>query len=226
MRIPTFSRQSHTATETEHRAPVAARTDTPKDAPTGSGSDSAPTATGRATADPDRTVADRAVPDHTVPDHTVPDRTVPDRSDRDLAGRTPTPRGPGESTAAERLAERDDRPAGPPVAAGPKPRASLLATFALITGVAGALLVLSGPLLGYGIGVAGLALVLAIAGIRATGRRHVAGKTDALIGMVLALTAIVVGILALTGSLSWLGTDMQPVSDLRQWLDSQFATRF
>ncbi|MFI7601086.1 UbiA family prenyltransferase [Actinoplanes sp. NPDC049681] len=110
--------------------------------------------------------------------------------------------------------------------AGPKPRASLLATLALITGVAGALLVLSGPLLGYGIGVAGLALILSIAGIRATGKRHVAGKTDALIGLVLALAAIVVGVLALTGSLSWLGTDMHPVTSLREWLDTQFANRF
>ncbi|PRY31460.1 hypothetical protein CLV70_103347 [Pseudosporangium ferrugineum] len=113
-----------------------------------------------------------------------------------------------------------------PVVAGPKPRASLLATLGLITGVAGALLVLSGPLLGYGIGVAGLALVLSVAGIRATGKRHVAGKTDALIGMVLALAAIVVGVLALTGSLSWLGTDMQPVTSVREWLDAQFIDRF
>jgi hypothetical protein len=102
----------------------------------------------------------------------------------------------------------------------------MLATLGLIFAVASALLVLSGPLLGYGIGVAGLALVLSLAGIHATGRRHVAGKTDALIGMVLALGAIVVGVLALTGSLSWAGTDIQPVSNLREWLDTQFGNRF
>jgi hypothetical protein len=113
-----------------------------------------------------------------------------------------------------------------PVAASPKPRASLLATLGLIFGVASALLVLSGPLLGYGIGVAVLALILSLAGIHATGRRHVAGKTDALIGMVLALGAIVIGVLALTGSLSWAGTDIQPVNSVREWLDTQFANRF
>ena len=90
----------------------------------------------------------------------------------------------------------------------------------------GAMLVLSGPLLGYGIGVAVLSLVLSLSGISATGSRHVAGKTDALIGMVLSLGAIVVGVLALTGSLSWLGTDMHPVTSLREWLDTQFAHRF
>jgi hypothetical protein len=112
------------------------------------------------------------------------------------------------------------------VVAGPRPRASLLATFGLILAVAAAMLVVSGPLLGYGIGVAVLALVLSLSGIHATGRRHVAGKTDALIGMVVSLAAIVVGVLALTGSLSWLGTDMQPVNSLREWLDTQFGNRF
>jgi len=102
----------------------------------------------------------------------------------------------------------------------------LLATFGLILSVVAALLVLSGPLLGYGIGVAVLALILSLSGIHATGRRHVAGKKDAVIGMILSLAAIVVGVLALTGSLSWLGTDMQPVNSAREWLDTQFVNRF
>jgi len=124
----------------------------------------------------------------------------------------------------EREVEREEDRA--PVMAGPKPRASLLATMGLICAVAAVMLVLSGPLLGYGIGVAVLALILSLSGIHATGRRHVAGKSDALIGMVLSLAAIVVGVLALTGSLSWLGTDMQPVNSLREWLDTQFVSRF
>jgi hypothetical protein len=113
-----------------------------------------------------------------------------------------------------------------PAVTGPKPRASLLATLGLIGGVAAALLVLSGPLLPYGIGLAVLALILSVSGMHATGRRHVAGKTDALIGMMLSLAAIVVGVLALTGSLSWLGTDMQPITTLRQWLDAHTVNRF
>jgi len=113
-----------------------------------------------------------------------------------------------------------------PVVAEPRPRASLLATLGLIVGVAAALLVLSGPLLGYGIGVAVLGLILSLGGISATGKRHIAGKTDALIGMALSLGAIVVGVFALTDSLSWLGTDMQPVTSVREWLDAQFVNRF
>jgi len=88
------------------------------------------------------------------------------------------------------------------------------------------MLVLSGPLLGYGIGLAVLALILSLSGISATGKRHVAGKSDALLGMILSLGAIVIGVLALTGSLSWAGTDIQPVNSVREWLDTQFANRF
>jgi hypothetical protein len=143
--------------------------------------------------------------------------------DPKTAGRTGLP----PTAKPDTLVTRPTSPAAPvPATAGPKPRASLFATLGLILGVASVLLVLSGPLLGYGIGVAGLALVLSLAGVRATGKRHVAGKSDALLGMVLSLAAIVVGVLALTGSLSWLGTDMQPVSNLREWLDTQFVDRF
>lgn len=117
-----------------------------------------------------------------------------------------------------------DRPV--PVPDNRKPRASVLATLALILSVVSALLVLSGPLLGYGLGLAVLALVLSLGGISATGSRHIAGKSDALIAMILSLGAIVVGVLALTGSLSWLGTDTQPVNSLREWLDTQFVDRF
>ncbi|UQU65987.1 thrombospondin [Couchioplanes caeruleus] len=159
--------------------------------------------------------------DRTAPMTKVDDRD-PDRTERfDTVPADPTPAGRGSaSIAASREADRT------PVPAGPKPRASLLATLGLITGVAGALLVLSGPLMGYGIGVAVLSLILSVAGLRATKKRHVAGKTDALIGLVLALAAIVVGVLALTGSLSWLGTDMHPVTSVREWLDAQFIDRF
>jgi hypothetical protein len=109
---------------------------------------------------------------------------------------------------------------------GPRPRASLLATLALILGVAAALFVLTGALAGYGIGLGAVALLLSIGGLSATGRRHVAGKSDALIGLVLGLGAVVVGILAITGSLSWLTADADTVGRFREWLDAQFVDRF
>ncbi|GAB2629025.1 hypothetical protein Aab01nite_21060 [Paractinoplanes abujensis] len=204
MRIPTFSRQSTSdTTETAER----------------------PAATGTVT---------RPREDNTTEVRPTPVRPRRDDEDtlRDLppapppaSRRTepPAPPRPAGTAPVERPADRD---AADAVTTGPKPRASLLATLGLILGVASVLLVLSGPLLGYGIGVAVLALILSLSGIHATGKRHVAGKMDALLGLVLSLGAIVLGVLALTGSLSWLGTDVQPVNTLREWLDAQTVNRF
>ena len=237
MRIPTHSRQTETdsaASEYPATAAGAASTDTPTDRP-GSRYDTpnppqGGTGTGPTTyrhAEPDAAAVDRGAPDRTMADRGMTDRTMADRNmnDRTMADRnTMADRYSAERTVTDRgMVDETDRR---PVIAGPKPRASLLATLGLICGVAAALLVLSGPLLGWGIGVAGLALVLSLGGIHATGRRHVAGKTDALIGMLLALGSIVVGVLALTGSLSWLGTDVQTVSHLREWLDTNVTNRF
>jgi hypothetical protein len=208
VRLPTFSRQS--ATDTTH--------------------DDRPTVAGGSTvARPDDQTTTRFTTAGAAADRRATEvRAAEVRADSaEHADRTGTP--PGRAAVAGRdHRDTDTTREQPrvPEATGPKPRASLLATLGLILGVAAALLVLSGPLLGYGIGVAVLGLVLSLAGIRATGRRHVAGKTDALIGMVLSLAAIVVGVLALTGSLSWLGTDTQPVNSLREWLDAQFVERF
>jgi hypothetical protein len=203
MRLPTFSRQSDTTAETEARpagatTPVRPRSDSSVAPPP----TAPPVVERRRPADEDTLVNQRAVD--------------ADLKSRDLRAPKPADRHRGDEKTLEQ----------PAVAAGPKPRASLLATLGLILGVGSALLVLSGPLLGYGIGLAVLALILSLSGIHATGKRHIAGKTDALIGMVLALGAIVVGVLALTGSLSWLGTDMQPVTSVREWLDAQFIERF
>lgn len=224
MRIPSFSRQSGTDTADDERPTVATGNTTPVrervDTSVTQPSDATTTRWSAPPAPPatDRNIKERhaaravAASDTTADLRPVTDKDLADR-DRDRADQDRTDR------------DRTDRDRTP-VVAGPKPRASLLATLGLILAVASVLLVLSGPLLGYGIGVAVLALILSLSGIHATGRRHVAGKSDALIGMVLSLGAIVVGVLALTGSLSWLGTDTQPVNSVREWLDTQFVDRF
>jgi hypothetical protein len=216
VRIPTFSRQSDTTTEDERPTAVSSstatppeRTDTPPPVRPRNSAVTTPARAGttRWNAPPpeDRGAGDR---DDTI-DLARPSSAV---NPRPAPGTDP---GPGRAPVP-----------GSPVPAGPKPRSSLLATLGLILGVAAALLVLSGPLLGYGIGVAAVGLILSVAGLRATRRRHVAGKTDALIGLVLALGAIVVGVLALNGSLAWAGTDIQPVTSLREWLDAHLVNRF
>jgi hypothetical protein len=237
VRIPTFSRHSSTDTADDERPTLVTGT------PAGQRNETvAPPSDETTTRWFDNTRTNRAT-DDTMADQPNADRAATERAaaaakaERDAANRDSDattaelrPRDmrehelrPDMSEARRRDGLRTDQT---PVAAGPKPRASLLATLGLIGGVAAALLVLSGPLLPYGIGLAVLALILSISGMHATGRRHVAGKTDALIGLVLSLAAIVVGVLALTGSLSWLGTDMEPVTTLRHWLDAQTVNRF
>lgn len=132
------------------------------------------------------------------------------------AGTAPAGTAPAGTAAAEDVT----------VVAGPRPRASLLATFSLIAGVAAALFVLSGALAGYGIALGVLALLLAFGGMSATGRRHIAGKSDALFGLILGLGAIALGILAVTNQLAWPTTDADTVQRFREWLDAQFVDRF
>jgi hypothetical protein len=140
-------------------------------------------------------------------------------------------RAAAERTDADQVSRRREpglapEPVTEPEVRGPRPRASMLATLGLISGVAGALFVLTGVLAGYGIALGALAVVFAVGGFSATSRRHVAGKSDAMIGLLLGIGAVVVGILVLTDSLSWLTTASDKVGDLRTWLDNQTVDRF
>ena len=112
------------------------------------------------------------------------------------------------------------------VVGGPRPRASLFATLSLILGVAAALFVLSGALAGYGIALGALAALLSFVGLSATSKRHVAGKADALLGLLLGLGAAGLGVLAVTGQFDWPNTDADTVQRFRDWLDTQTVDRF
>jgi hypothetical protein len=152
---------------------------------------------------------------------------------REQAQRATAERAAAERAADQAEAERTADPTADPTVdravdttpVGPKPRASLLATLGLVIGVASALLVLTGLLAGYGIALGIFGLLLSIGGLSATGKRHVAGKSDALLGIALNIGAMVVGALALTGALPWLTTETDKVDQLRQWLDAQFVDR-
>ncbi|WP_433529723.1 thrombospondin [Micromonospora sp. CA-263727] len=130
-------------------------------------------------------------------------------------------------TGRDTTSEQDRVPAAdvPPAPVGPRPRASLLATLGLVVGVAGILFVLTGTLAGYGIAVGAVGAVLAVLGLIATRRRHIAGKADALLGIAIGLGAVVLGVLAMTGQYDWPSTDGDAVARLREWLDSQFVDR-
>ena len=207
MRIPTFSRQTETddrrtrnvprgAAATAHRLPYATRRDR-RDRPP------RPAAA-------DRTAAPDETPDANLPPAPATARppavAPPPPSDDRAAGqpesRTSTPT-EGQPRAGRRAT---------PVVAGPKPRASLLATLGLILGVAvgaaGALR--AAARLGHRRGRPGAGPV---AQRHPRHRQAARGRQDRRADRHdSALGAIVLGVLALTGSLHWLGTDIQPVN--------------
>ncbi|SCL66334.1 hypothetical protein GA0070606_4303 [Micromonospora citrea] len=170
-------------------------------------------------------------------ERTLDGRTVDLGRDAAAARAAGTDRDRPVDRRPDRPVEMDDRPvdrdgdgvadrAEQPVVAGPKPRASMLATLGLVVGLAGALFVLTGTLAGYGIGLGAIGAVLAVLGLTATRRRHIAGKTDALLGIVFGLGAVVLGVVAMTGQFDWPTTDGDWVARFREWLDSQFVDRF
>jgi hypothetical protein len=166
-------------------------------------------------------VVDRSTKDNT--DETVEsdDRAVVGRAQVDerlAARRRFAAQTDGRNSMATAFPSADETVVFSP--AGPRPRASLLATLSLVFGVAAVLTVLTGALAGPGVALGLLAVILGIGGMSATGRRHVAGKSDAMLGMALALGAIVLGTLTLTGTLPWLTPDTNQVSDVRAWLES------
>ncbi|MFE7871560.1 thrombospondin [Micromonospora humida] len=153
-------------------------------------------------------------------------RPVPDRPvDRDRTPVAPPPPVDARPVDRDRV-DTDGADPQPPVVAGPKPRTSLLATLGLIVSVVGAAFVLTGTLAGYGIALGALGAVCSVLGLIATRRRHVAGTTDALVGILVGLAAVVLGVLAFTGQFDWPTTDGDWVARFREWLDSQFVDRF
>ena len=129
-----------------------------------------------------------------------------------------------EPTVVDDEATRDVESVEPTVVepVGPRPRSSLFATLSLIVGVIAVVAVFTGMLADAGVGLGIVAAVLSIGGLSATRRRHVAGRFDAMLGLVLGLAAIMIGILAITNSLSWLSLDTDTIPPVRDWLVSHW----
>lgn len=149
--------------------------------------------------------------------------TVREQRD-DRATRADLRRAEADRAAADRAAADQalaDREPAERVVVGPRPRSSGMATISLILGVLAVAAVATGVLAAVGVAVGVLAVLFGIGGVSATGRRHVAGRSEALFAVVLGLAAVVFGIMALTDTLSWLSSDTNQVSRLRDWLYDQ-----
>lgn len=109
-----------------------------------------------------------------------------------------------------------------PVEPGRPARASMLSTLGLIVGVVAVATALTGLLATWALPLGALGLLLSFGGIIAGARRHVAGRGIGTLGVLFSGTAVVFAILALTGQVSWLDSDVDQVARLNEWLDAQF----
>lgn len=169
---------------------------------------------------------DRDAPPTRVDDR--PEPAEPSRRTRRAARRAERNQSPAYSRKVEQAAERAAEATRTAAAAAAADRAhararnSLLASLSLVLAVVAGLAVATGALAGLGVAVGVLALLLALVALAATARRHrfLAGRTEATVALLLALGAVVIGGLALAGSLSWLDTGTNYVQELRDQLPS------
>jgi hypothetical protein len=127
-----------------------------------------------------------------------------------------------EATEKAAVAIRDAAARAAADRAHARARTSAMASIALVLAVVAALAVATGALAVIGIGIGIIAVLFAIGGLSATGRRYsfLAGRTEAMVGMLLATAAIVIGVLAIAGVLPGFGTDTNQVERLQDVLPS------
>lgn len=148
--------------------------------------------------------------------------------DRTEAGTATTPVAvmdrDSDTTTLRRSIDREPvtEPVTEPVPVRPAPaRVSLLATLGLIFGVAGVAAALTGLLAPWAIVAGALGLLFSFGGIIAGVRPNVAGRGLGTLGVLISGTAVVFGILALTGQVSWLDSHTDQVARLKDWLDAR-----
>jgi hypothetical protein len=101
-------------------------------------------------------------------------------------------------------------------------RTSSFATLGLMVGLVGLAATLTGLLAPVGVAVGVVGGAIAAGGLIGASRRGRTGHSVALLGMVFSLAAIVLGVLAMSGHLSWLNSSTDEVARARDWLNSQF----
>jgi hypothetical protein len=109
---------------------------------------------------------------------------------------------------------------------GPRPRPSAFATLSLIVGLLAAVAIAPGQLDAPAVGLGVIAALVAAVGLSATGRRHVTGRGEAMLGLLLGLAAIVFGAFALTGAVRWLTPTTNLFAELHVWLQAHASWMF
>ncbi len=133
-----------------------------------------------------------------------------------------------DAPTVERPVERPavrpvERPAEPTVV-DERPRwahVSALATLSLVLGVLAVATTLTGLLAPEGVALGVVGAAIAAGGLVGASRRGVTGHSVALLGLVSSLAAILLGVLAISGDLTWLDSGTNEVTKAHDWLVSQ-----
>jgi hypothetical protein len=96
-----------------------------------------------------------------------------------------------------------------------------MATLSLIVGVVAVMAALTGLMAAEAIVLGVIGGAIAAGGLVGASRRGVTGHSLALIGLVASLGAILLGVLAIGGDLSWLDSKTDEVGRLHSWLLNQ-----
>jgi hypothetical protein len=100
------------------------------------------------------------------------------------------------------------------------PRASVLATVGLLLVLPAAAAVATGVLAAAGAALGLVGTVFAISGLVANRHRHVVGRGNAIIGLVIGALTVAAGVLTVTGVVPWLDADTNQIARLVEWLDA------
>jgi hypothetical protein len=107
----------------------------------------------------------------------------------------------------------------------PAPRwthVSAWATIGLITGLVAVVASLTGLLAAEGIAVGVVSMMICLIGWRCVRRPHVTGHSLVLIGLLTAMAAIVIGVLAVTGHFAWPNHHTDEIDRLHTWLTARW----
>ena len=99
---------------------------------------------------------------------------------------------------------------------------SAWATIGLITALVAVAASLTGLLAAEGIAVGLVSMMICVIGWRSVRRPHVTGHSLVLIGLLTAMAAIVIGVLAVTGDFPWPNHHTNEIDRLHTWLNARW----
>lgn len=98
-------------------------------------------------------------------------------------------------------------------------RISAMAAFGLVLGLIALVATLTGLLALLGVAVGTVAITLSVLGLVGVDRERLGGRSLAVAGVVCGVGAVMIGLLAIGGHLSWLSSSSDEVGQLHEWLD-------